>query len=165
MSASLQAGARKKKHKICLKKSQKILNLTQIIRTLDVPALTEILPQDPSPCPLYIVLWPLNVLVHKPDYPKNPPSIFESLKKELTFIQPTASFNYQKNTHSEIFCQIVLSQNDILQQKSCHQSMYQFSIVQSRNLIVPFLSIQMLKPDIRPSKGQIISKANFEVFI
>ena len=100
MSASLQAGARKKKHKICLKKSQKILNLTQIIRTLNVPALTEIPPQDPSPCPLYIVLWPLNVLVHKPDYPQNPPSIFESLKKELTFIQPTASFNYQKNTHT-----------------------------------------------------------------
>ena len=75
-------------------------------------------PRPPPPCPLYIVLWPLNVLVHKPDYPQNPPSIFESLKKELTFIQPTASFNYQKKpTHSEIFCQIVLSQNNILQQK------------------------------------------------
>ena len=62
----------KKSTKICLKKSQKILNLTQIIRTLDVPALTEIPPKTPPPCPLYIVVWPLNVLVHKTWLPQKP---------------------------------------------------------------------------------------------
>ena len=57
-------------------------------------------PKTPPPCPLYIVLWPLNVLVHKPDCPQNPPSIFES----LSYNQLPLSTTKKQPTHSEIFC-------------------------------------------------------------
>ena len=107
MSASLQAGARKKKHKICLKKSQKILNLNYKNSRCSSPY-GNTPPKTPPPCPLYIVaenlkkivLWPLNVLVHKPDCPQNPPSIFES----LSYNQLPLSTTKKQPTHSEIFC-------------------------------------------------------------